>query len=247
MSDNKISTLPSMIARYVWRGGLWLVQNLWLLLERLWLAICPQHRYVQAVNQFIKRNIAKHESTFTFLKTFALNPRTTGAVFPSSKYLANKMVSYVKSSEEGLVVELGAGTGVVTEAMLLAGIAPQRIIAVEYVPHLARRLSERFPDIEVIEGNAIHLDKFLAHKARPLDTIISSLPLRSLKKSVRETVLEQIPAILAPDGRYIQFTYDIRSDASYYPSNYILQQSAIVWRNIPSAKVEMFTFSDTLA
>ncbi len=170
-----------------------------------------------------------------------MNPRAMGAVFPSSKHLAQRMVASIETPGKGLIVELGAGTGVITEAILQAGILPEQVVAIEYLPHLAQKLRERFPKIEVIEGDAAQLIDLLKNKDYPVETIISSLPLRSLSKEVRKAILTQIPAVLSPEGRYVQFTYDVRRDKSYYPDNYCLMHSSIVWRNIPPAKVEVFS------
>lgn len=181
------------------------------------------------------------KGTLGFLKAFLINPRSTGAILPSSRYLAREMAAHVSS--HGLVVELGPGTGVFTAAMLRAGVAAERIIAIEYAPHLAQKLKLRFPNIRVIEGNAAYLTTLLKDTPQPITTIISGLPLRSLPKEVTAIILEQIPQTLAPEGRYIQFTYDIRKNKNYYPANYKLTHSKIIWRNVPSAKVDVFLFS----
>ena len=153
------------------------------------------------------------------------------------------MVSCVEVSKSGVVVELGAGTGVITLMMLDAGISADRIIAVEKSRHLADALRRSIPGITVIEGNAIELTDLLRSFAEPIDTIISSLPLRSLPNEARQTILEQIPQLLSQRGRFVQFTYDIVSK-DYYPSFYHSIHRHIVWRNILPAKVEVFTFSE---
>ncbi len=202
--------------------------------------LCPRNRYVRAVNDYVKQSALKHESTLSFLKALALNPGATGAVLPSSKYLAGTMASYAHFAENSLIVELGAGTGVITTAMIEAGIPPKQIIAIEYAPQLAHKLRENFPEVEVIEGNAAYLKDFLKDRGQAITTIISGLPLRSLPKDVSQAILEQIPMLLVRGGRYIQFTYDIRNSSPYCPQHCKLETSAIVWWNIPPAKIEVF-------
>jgi len=184
-----------------------------------------------------------YQHTFSFLKALAINPRATGAILPSSKRLARMMAAQINIVEEGLVVELGAGTGVITQAILDRGISPRQIIAVEYAPHLAKRLRQRFPDITVIEGNAADLSELLKHRVQAVSTIISGLPLRSLPANITESILAAIPEVLATSGQYIQFTYDIRlrRGDDFYPKHYKLTDSVIVWRNIPPAKVGVYT------
>ena len=181
----------------------------------------------------------------TFLKAWIRSPATTGAILPSSRHLSRVMASYTKAPQNNLVVELGAGTGVITSAMIKAGISPKQIIAIEYSANLAKKLKERFPGIEVITGDAADLKTLLQHRSQAISTIISGLPLRSLPKATSQAIMEQIPGILAPGGRYIQFTYDLRRNTAYYPVHYQLIDSAIVWRNIPPAKVDVFDFQDS--
>jgi len=219
---------------------LWIVEYPWLALQSIWLYLSPKKKYVNSINDAVKKNLSKQASTLTFLKALAINPKGTGAVLPSSKRLANEMASHINLSAEGFVVELGAGTGVITKAMLMSGVDLKQIIAIEYASSFARKLRKRFPDIEVIEGNAANLTQLLDEKSQHVDTIISSLPLRSLPEETVQSILSEISSILSPDGRYIQFTYDIRSDSSYYPENFHLERSKIIWRNIPPAKVEIF-------
>ncbi len=228
------------LTRHAWQISLWVLENIWLAFQSGWMYLRPRNRYVRMVNDYVKHHALKHENTFTFLKALALNPGATGAILPSSKYLARTMAAYVQFTSESLVVELGAGTGVMTAAMIQAGVPPQQIVAVEYAPQLAKKLKERFPEIEVIEGNAAYLQHFLKDKPQAITTIISGLPLRSLPKNVSQAILEQIPLVLAENGRYIQFTYDIRSNSLSCPQTCDLEDTTIVWRNIPPAKVDVF-------
>src|SRR5258708_6493378 len=96
-----------------------------------------------------------------FLKNIITTPRTMGTVWPSSKQLAKEMASHVSMDGKGGVVELGAGTGPITEALLMHGVDPKRIIAVEYLPNFVDKLRQRFPQIQVIKGDAVNLNYFL--------------------------------------------------------------------------------------
>lgn len=195
----------------------------------------------------LKRDIDHHRHTFSFLKAVIKNPRVTGAVLPSSKRLARVMTDYIHCVDNSLVVELGAGTGVITQAIIDRGIPPEQIIAVEYSAPLAKKLRQRFPRITVLQGNAAHLAELLRDRAQPVSTIISGLPLRSLPIALKDDILFAISQVLSPEGRYIQFTYDIRNHKnSFYPEYYTLDDSEIVWRNIPPARVEVHTLEISL-
>lgn len=175
----------------------------------------------------------------TFFKGFFLNPRTTGALFPSSKYLARHMANCIDKNKSGYILELGPGTGVITKAILESGISDDQLISVELASDFADKLKKEFPGVTVIEGNATRLSELIGDK-KPVHTIISSLPLRSLSKETRALIFAEIQKVLIPGGRFIQFTYSMKKAIDYYPSNFLLKKSFIVWRNIPPARVTVF-------
>ncbi len=188
--------------------------------------------------------IAQHNKAwirmYFFFKTLILTPKTIGAIVPSSPYLARAMASYIPRPQKGVVIELGAGTGVITEAILKRGIHPNDLVLIESSPDFANTLSEEFSSVAIMTGFAQDLVTLLKNESRPVIAIVSSLPLRSLEPETTKRILAQIPQVLDPQGVYIQFTYDIRKTLYFYPSNYQLIDSQIVWKNIPPAKVEVY-------
>ncbi len=177
---------------------------------------------------------------YSFLKALAHNPRATGAIFPSSPFLAKEMVSHIVQNHEDIVVELGAGTGAVTKALLQSGIDPNTIVAIESSSDLVKKLRHRFPAVQVIEGNAADLALLLATEKREVHTIISSLPLRSLPKPVTQSILNQIDSVLSKQGRYIQFTYSFTQDSSFALANFKHILSKRIWMNLPPARVDVW-------
>ena len=79
-----------------------------------------------------------------FLKTLVAAPRLTGAVAPSGRALARAMAAAIGSPSQGLVVELGPGTGPVTQSLIETGVPPERLVLVEYDPGFCRLLKRRF-------------------------------------------------------------------------------------------------------
>lgn len=142
-----------------------------------------------------------------FLSAWLRNPLQMGAVVASSDELANAMAAQVDADSD-LVIELGAGTGAVTTALLARGIAPSALVVVEKDPELARQLARRFPSPQVVTGDAARLRDLLgcSHN-RPADAVVSSLPLLSMRTLTRVRVLAQAFATLRPNGRFVQFTY----------------------------------------
>ena len=181
---------------------------------------------------------------YMFLRELILNPRNIGAACPSSKKLAQRIASFVPLADDGYVVELGAGTGVVTAALLTHGIPPDRLIVVEKSKRLADLLRKKFPNLTIIHGDAAALSSLLLtaldFRYTPISTIVSSLPLRSLPSHAVEKICMQIQHTISLNGNLIQFTYDIRPSKS--PIFPMLQNShsKIVWRNLPPARIHSY-------
>ena len=114
-----------------------------------------------------------------FIRSLVREPFSVGAVAPSSRRLANLMVADVGPGSR--VIELGAGTGVVTQAILDAGVSPADLIVVEQNEEFAALLKERFPQVTVITANAVSLRHHIGGLAEPADFVVSGLPLKSTR------------------------------------------------------------------
>ncbi|GAG27969.1 unnamed protein product, partial [marine sediment metagenome] len=97
-----------------------------------------------------------------FFREIFTNPSSVGAVLPSSKSLANHIASQVPNHSDGIVLELGAGTGVVTQALLDQGVPEERIVVVEISNSLAKFLRRRFPKVNIVQGDASNLIQLLS-------------------------------------------------------------------------------------
>ncbi|MDR1510923.1 MAG: hypothetical protein LBS53_14965, partial [Synergistaceae bacterium] len=91
------------------------------------------------------------ERQILLMKELANDPRGMGTLCPSSDALANEMAAAVslRMARRGILVEIGAGTGPVTAALLRRGVPSGRMIVIEKSPALAECLSRRFPEVEV--------------------------------------------------------------------------------------------------
>jgi phosphatidylethanolamine/phosphatidyl-N-methylethanolamine N-methyltransferase len=177
------------------------------------------------------------EDEARFLKSWIENPLKTGAVAPSGKALAAKMAAVVDPVIPGPIVELGPGTGPVTQALLARGIAPERLFLVEYSADFAKLLRQRFPAVNVIQGDAYALAETLAaHIDQPIAAIVSSLPLLTRPDKQRVELLQAAFNLMLPGSPFVQFTY---MNASPVPlsDGFDATVSRRVWKNLPPARV----------
>jgi phosphatidylethanolamine/phosphatidyl-N-methylethanolamine N-methyltransferase len=144
-----------------------------------------------------------------FFRGWLERPLTVGAIAPSGRALARRMARAVDPADPRAVIELGAGTGPVTRAILERGLPPGQLASIERHPDFCRVLRERFPGVVVIEGDVVELERLAAGFAGPgeVQAVVSSLPLLSLPKRVMEAAVAQSMVLLAAGGTFVQFTY----------------------------------------
>lgn len=184
---------------------------------------------------------AKIDDDARFLKTWFDKPLVTGAVSPSSKALARKMASYVDPTSTGPVVELGPGTGPVTDALLARGIAEERLVLVEFNPEFCVLLAKRYPKATIVQGDAYALEAVVApHLKKPAAAVVSSLPLFTKPEKLRLALLERAFALMTPGAPFIQFTYATVSPMPRKGATFEAHVSPRVWRNLPPACVWIY-------
>ena len=179
------------------------------------------------------------DASSAFVRAWIRSPRSVGMVCPSGMHLARSMAAFAPRKGDGLVVELGAGTGTVTRQLLDAGIAPRRLILVEQSPVMARLLRERFPQLTVLEADARWLEDCLP-RGRQVDCIVSSLPLLSLSEDVRGQIIRAMFEVLHEGGLLIQYTYSWRKANAFLKDGFRCVGSRQVWHNVPPARVFRF-------
>ena len=177
-----------------------------------------------------------------FIKTWLDSPILTGAVSPSGRFLARIMASAVDPAGRGPVVELGPGTGPITQALLSRGVDPKRLLLVEYDGAFCRLLRKRFPDVQVVQADAYDLRYSLTGVlTEPAAAIVSSLPLLTKPDAQRLSLIDDVFALMAPSGSFVQFTYGMSSPVPRAAAlDYDAQVSAPVWFNLPPARVWVY-------
>jgi phosphatidylethanolamine/phosphatidyl-N-methylethanolamine N-methyltransferase len=178
-----------------------------------------------------------------FLRTWLDKPKLMGAVSPSGRFLARMMASHVDPDGTDPIVELGPGTGPITEALIQRGVDPARLTLVEYDRAFCRLLARRFPGVRVVQGDAYALSKTLKGViGEQIGTIVSSLPLLTKPESQRLALLDDAFALMTPGGRFVQFTYGRASPVPRegLASTFHAHVSPLVWLNLPPARVWVY-------
>jgi phosphatidylethanolamine/phosphatidyl-N-methylethanolamine N-methyltransferase len=179
-----------------------------------------------------------------FLAAWLRAPLKMGAVLPSSAALAREMAKLVDLRRPGFVVELGAGTGVVTHALLKAGLSPERLVVVEHDRKFHEILTASFQGLAIVCGDAADLDRIVkAQGIKQVNAVVSSLPFITLKKSVRTAIMPQIAALLHKGSTLIQFTFGIYSpisNAEQLKYGITGKRMKIVMVNVPPAHVWVY-------
>jgi phosphatidylethanolamine/phosphatidyl-N-methylethanolamine N-methyltransferase len=185
--------------------------------------------------------------TALFIKRWLRRPLAMGAVMPSGPLLTRALaLTAVREMQgrDGHVVELGAGTGEVTKALLAVGIAPERLALIERDPELVAFLRRHFPGPSIIEGDAARLPKLLAAEGvAKVATVVSGLPLLSLPAEVVTGIVHGVFEALPKGAALVQFTY---GPAPPIPKalreslHLVGAHGRRIWRNVPPAVVWTF-------
>jgi len=181
---------------------------------------------------------AKRDENLLFFKRVLKNPKALGAVTPSSLALANFICRHVESTPESYVVEIGAGTGRFTRALLRFGVAPAQLYVVEMDPELCKFLTQHFPQVTVINGDARSLlDILPPHIVGKVSTVISGIPLVNLSQTVQTGIADACFAVLAEGGQMLQFTYGPISPLSSRKLGLHKKRLGSVFWNFPPAVI----------
>ncbi len=176
-----------------------------------------------------------------FLYEAVMHTSMVGALFPSLKRLASNLVQQVSKKPSGLVVELGAGIGAITAALLNQKRLFHQLIVIERSAKLTNHLMQRFPELSIIQGDACQLHKLInKFTSSPIQAIVSSLPLRALSPSTIEKIGIEINQVLIKGGLYIQYTYSLWGKPLSLSSQLKLVNQQWVWQNLPPARIDVF-------
>jgi phosphatidylethanolamine/phosphatidyl-N-methylethanolamine N-methyltransferase len=193
------------------------------------------------IRLFEARNGIRLNDEVRFIRSWMEKPLAIGAVTPSSRVLARAMARYVDPRTEGPVIELGPGTGPVTEALLAQGVAPDRLVLVEFDPKFCDILRNRYPEATVVQGDAYQLGWLMRNVlAEPAAAVVSGLPLVVKPMRMRTHLLRDALDLLRPKAPFVQFTYSVAPPIARNMRDVHSEASERIWLNLPPARVWVY-------
>jgi phosphatidylethanolamine/phosphatidyl-N-methylethanolamine N-methyltransferase len=174
-----------------------------------------------------------------FLRSWSRNPIAVGLPFASSYWTARRLAQAALGTAipgGGPVLELGAGTGAVTAALIDTGCPVDQIVVVERDRELCRSLERRFSGLRVLHGNALRLDEILAGAGVPsVRVVLSGLPMRAVAPDAAARCYSEAFRVMPAGGVIIQYTYGFRPPVD--PDEAALDVDVAFvgreWRNVP--------------
>lgn len=171
-------------------------------------------------------------------------PRAVGAVLPSSRALGEAMVEPIDFSRARVIVEFGAGTGALTQAITARLTQDHRYLGIERNAAFVEHLRREFPNLTFVAASVEELDSILAaHGITAVDAIVCGLPWASLPLAVQERAFGHVSRFLAIGGLFITFAY---LQGLPLPAARALRQrlgvmfskvsrTRVIWGNVPPA------------
>jgi phosphatidylethanolamine/phosphatidyl-N-methylethanolamine N-methyltransferase len=199
----------------------------------------------QQIKRFELRRGIRLDDEVRFIRSWIERPLSTGAVTPSGRILARAMARYVDPRSNGPVVELGPGTGPVTDALVEAGVDPSRLVLLESNPTFCRILRARYPEATLVQGDAYSMRRLLdTLLLQPAAAVVSGLPLVTKPITMRLRLIRDAFDLMIPGAPFVQFTYSVAAPLPKRFGGFSVEASERIWMNIPPARVWVYRKSD---
>ncbi len=147
-----------------------------------------------------------------FFRNWLAHPFSIASIAPTGQSFARLMASGLGPGHR--VLELGAGTGAITQAILATGVRPDDLWTVELNKDFVRILKSRFPRTHILHADAESLRTELADLHGSMDFVISGLPILWFSKAKQARILSDAFQLLRPAGCFHQVTYWARPPVS---------------------------------
>ncbi len=143
-----------------------------------------------------------------FFRQWLRSPKSMGSVIPSSRFLARAVAGQVAWRPGQWVVELGGGTGAISQGLIERGVPRDRLVVIELDRSLYGYLKERLPGCLVVQGDATRLGEILPrHGVGEVGTVISGLPMIGMPEAFQSAIIEQSFKVVAEGGFLLQYSY----------------------------------------
>ncbi|WP_170157170.1 class I SAM-dependent methyltransferase [Roseimicrobium gellanilyticum] len=175
---------------------------------------------------------------------------------PSSLALARRIAEAAKIHESKRVLELGPGTGALTEAVAEALPKGSEYLGLELNEIFVKQLGQRFPNLrfEAVPAQEFDFNQWPG-EGETFDAVVSGLPWTAFPESLQKAILDHVLPRLRPGGIFVTFAYtgfhllpkgrcfrDLLASRCYK-----LTTTTTVWGNLPPAFVYVATAGEAVA
>lgn len=179
-----------------------------------------------------------------FFLEYCKHPFTIGAVAPSSRHLAVKMLEPVDFNTCKCIVEYGPGTGVFTREVIRRKKDETVFLIIEQNQEFYKNLLAEFGDCKNVilcHGDAAKIKMYLKkYKIEHVDAIISGLPFASLPKDVSTKIFLETQDVIRNCGKFITFQYTMLKKGMFL-QYFDIRKTTFELRNFPPAFVLTMT------
>jgi phosphatidylethanolamine/phosphatidyl-N-methylethanolamine N-methyltransferase len=184
------------------------------------------------------RLATKFDDEIRFIRGMMAQPKTVGAIMPTSARMAARMASIIDTGSGLPVLELGPGTGVITKAILATGVKPENLVSIEYSTQFYEHLVDKYPGVNFINGDAFDIAETLKPFAgQKFDCVISGIPLLNFPMHRRVSLIESLLDLMPAGRPVVQFSYGPKSPVAKRPDLYKTEHFDFIVRNIPPAQI----------
>ncbi len=178
------------------------------------------------------------KETELFFRQWLRSPKSMGSIIPSSMALARAVTRAVDWEPGQTVVELGAGTGAISQGLLEKGMPSEALMMIELDEQLYDYLRNRFKGVRVVHGDATRLAEIVAEQGvEQVGTVVSGLPMVNMPFDFKQAIVGQSCKSLMPGGSLLQYSYSPLSPIPAKKLGVKAELVRFVLRNVPPATV----------
>lgn len=189
-----------------------------------------------------KPNNSQVNGRLVFIQEFLKHPFQIGSIIPSSRFLERRIVEAAEAKVADVIIELGPGTGGVTQAMLRAMQPHSRLLSIEINP-IFNSLVSTITDNRLTAhlGNARDLKKIISiYGLDPPHSIVSGIPFSTMSHSAGSQIIEAVSSVLPPNGRFV--AYQVNTQVATLCRPFLgPEQTSLELFNIPPMRIFQWT------